>query len=362
MHYLIISSEFPPGPGGIGKHAFCMAKALINNGVNVSVVCNMDHVNEAEIELFLSDLPGGLSIHRVKRQGILTYTNRIKTILRFNKLYSFDKIIVTGQFSIWMGGVLKIISKRTEIIAFVHGTELFIGGVPKQELTKFGLRKADKVYAVSNYTAELTRQLVKKNISVLPNGLDIAEWGDDVVNSFDWKGYPNLLTVGSITTRKGQHNVISALPQLIKKYPHIHYHMVGLPVEKQRINELAKQLNIPDHISFYGRLNNAELKAAYRSADIYIMLSEESKGDIEGFGIAILEANIMGVPAIGSKGSGIEDAIKDGYNGCLVDSKDEVNIVAAVNEILSSDIEDWERNCKDWALQHDWDELVKVLM
>src|SRR6202008_4276013 len=110
---------------------------------------------------------------------------------------------------------------------------------------------------------------------------------------------------------KGQHNVTAALPGLIKKYPGIHYHIVGLKADEDAILKLAQELQVIDHITIHGKLNNDELKAAYKAADIFIMLSEQSaSGDVEGFGIAILEANIMGVPAIGSKNSGIEDAIQ----------------------------------------------------
>jgi len=82
MYYLIISSEFPPGPGGIGKHAWSMAKALIHNGVQVDVITNMDHADETTIASFLNSLPRGMSVYRVTRQGVQTYINRLQTIKR----------------------------------------------------------------------------------------------------------------------------------------------------------------------------------------------------------------------------------------------------------------------------------------
>ena len=42
---------------------------------------------------------------------------------------------------------------------------------------------------------------------------------------------PQLITVGNLTQRKGQHNMINALPELLKKYPDLHYHCVGIPTE-----------------------------------------------------------------------------------------------------------------------------------
>lgn len=361
MHYLIISSEFPPGPGGIGKHAWSMAKALVYNGVQVDVVTNMDHAEEAVIASFLNSLPQGMKVYRVKRQGVQTYINRLQTIKRLCRDNKYDKIIVTGQFSLWIGGWLKRSGKQ--VTGFVHGTELYIGGAIKRMLTRNALKSLDEVYAVSNYTAGLTGQIIHKKVKVLPNGLDLSEWNDQKIERLNWKGDPMLLTVGSVTMRKGQHNVVRALPALLKEFPNLHYHMIGLPKEADAIRQLAKELQVENYITIHGKAEEQTVKAAYKTADVLMMLSERAaNGDVEGFGIAVLEANINGKPAIGSKGTGIEDAIKNGYNGRLVDSKDPQAIVKAMKELLSADRASLAENCVSWARQHDWDQLAKQLI
>ena len=63
-------------------------------------------------------------------------------------------------------------------------------------------------------------------------------------------------------------------------------------------------------------------------ADISLYLSFSAsdkatdKGEGEGFGIALLEANALGIPTIGALGSGIEDAIADGVSGKLIENAD----------------------------------------
>ncbi len=361
MHYLIISSEFPPGPGGIGKHAWSMAKALVHNGVQVDVVSNMDHAEEAAIASFLNTLPQGMKVYRVKRQGVQTYINRLRAIERLCRDNKYDKIIVTGQFSLWIGGWLKRSGKQ--VTSFVHGTELYIGGAIKRMLTRNALKSLDEVYAVSNYTAGLTEQIIHKKVKVLPNGLDLSEWDYQGIGKLNWKGDPLLLTVGSVTTRKGQHNVVCALPALLKEFPNLHYHLVGLPKEADAIWQLAKDLQVENYITIHGQAEEQTVKAAYKKADVLMMLSEQAaNGDVEGFGIAVLEANINGKPAIGSKGTGIEDAIKDGYNGKLVDAKDPQAIVKAMKELRSADRELLAENCVNWARQYDWEQLAKQLV
>lgn len=360
-HYLIISSEFPPGPGGIGKHAHSMAKGLLYNGVQVSVVCNMDYASEDEINSFLNN-NRELNIHRIQRKGFSTYINRIRTIISLYKKYRFDKVILTGQFSLWMGLILKTLFKDVHTILIIHGSELNIGGSVKTALTKKSILNGDKVFAVSNYTRSLLKGKVdRQNIEVLLNGLNIDDWNVEP-EPFTWKGYPKLLTVGSVTQRKGQHNVINALQEIKKTYPDVHYHIIGKDADGT-LKNLVRQSGLENHVTFHGKLSDADLKRAYKTTDIFCMLSEnDSKGDVEGFGIAILEANINGIPAIGSKGTGIEDAIDNGRTGILNDAHKPAEIANAIDTILKMDKIALAEECKGWAKKHDWNQLAKVLI
>ena len=85
-----------------------------------------------------------------------------------------------------------------------------------------------------------------------------------------------------------------------------------------------------------------------------MMLSAVTRaGDVEGFGIAILEANLLGVPAVGARNCGIEDAIDHGVSGLLVDPKDAVAITAAVETIMRQR-ESFSRQALQWVAQHSW--------
>ena len=83
-----------------------------------------------------------------------------------------------------------------------------------------------------------------------------------------------------------------------------------------------------------------------------------ASGDVEGFGIAILEANALGLPAIGSKGSGIEDAIKHGFSGQLVDPFDPKQILDAIDKIYS-DYTAYSQNALDWSQGFQWEKVVE---
>ena len=89
------------------------------------------------------------------------------------------------------------------------------------------------------------------------------------------------------------------------------------------------------------------------------MLSENlPNGDIEGFGIAILEANYFGLPAIGSKGCGIDNAINSMETGILIDNHNPIDCRKAIVQIMN-DYQNFSYASKNWANAHDWDKTIK---
>ena len=99
-----------------------------------------------------------------------------------------------------------------------------------------------------------------------------------------------------------------------------------------------------------------------QQADVFVMLSETTKsGDAEGFGIAILEANAIGIPAIGSLGCGIEDAIDNGVSGKLINPKDPNEFADALEEILNN-YETYSQNAITWSQDFKWDKVIKLYL
>ena len=96
-----------------------------------------------------------------------------------------------------------------------------------------------------------------------------------------------------------------------------------------------------------------------KASDIFIMLSENTKtGDVEGFGIAILEANALGIPAIGAANCGIEDAISNFKSGILV-SYDSCDEFSKSIQTIMENYDDYSKNALSWAESHKWNYIIK---
>lgn len=317
------------------------------------LVCDRRSVTGEEEREFDDGLP--FRVVRIRRKKIIlfSYLDRIRKALALGK--EADIVLASGKFSLWVGAFLNLFFKKKSI-AVVHGSEILLPNSILRKLTALSLKRYDTVIAVSQYTKSLLGHLNLKNIHIIPNGfeMEIPE-----VCSVKEDPMPILITVGNVTQRKGQHNVIGALPVLLKKYPDLEYHMVGIPTDKSKLEKLALGLGVEKSVFFYGQVEEGTKQELLLKADVFVMLSEKTKtGDVEGFGIAILEANALGVPGIGARDCGIEDAIVDGVSGRLINNKDAEAFEGALEDILDN-YPTYSQEAKVWAEEFRWEKVIK---
>ncbi|RNC86895.1 MAG: glycosyltransferase family 1 protein [Winogradskyella sp.] len=354
-HIVLLTSEFPPLPGGIGNHALNLAEYLSESGYKVSVIADQRDTRskEAEFDNILKS-----NIYRVakKRFRSLMYLKRIWICYKLSK--KADVLVCSGKFPLWVGAFLKSLVKA-ETIAVIHGTEVNFSNPRLRTSVDNSLRRYYKVIAVSNYTKSLVDHLLLKNIRVIPNGFSISKGDSKLSEALVLSGSPKLLTVGNVTERKGQAEVIKHLPKVLEQYPNAHYHCIGFKTEADQCLALAKSLNVSKHITFHGHVSHSELVNFYSVSDISVMLSQTTKtGDVEGFGIALIEANYFGLPTIGSKGCGIEDAISDGKSGLLINASHTTEFINAMDRILDNR-DEFEAESKLWAERHQWKNIIQ---
>jgi len=357
---LFISTEFPPGPGGIGNHAWNLAKNL-NTQVDVDVLTVSDYADKIECKSF--DKIEKFKITRFKRISFSSFTyiyRIIKLILTINQ-NNYSHCILSGFFSLIVTPIICIINKDIIKVGVLHGSELIQKTIIPQIILNNALKKLDVIISVSNFTNQLIPIEISQNQKriIIPNGVDknLLTLKSDRINPIKLEGYPCLLTVGSITNRKGQINLIKAIPEIIIKYPNAHYHCVGLPIEKEElILEMNKQ-KVKKYVTLHGAIAYDQLSNIYKQADILVMLSgNKNESCVEGFGIAILEANLFGVPALGSKNTGIEDAIVHNKTGLLTDPYSIEEILNGINLLLQKRVE-FSTNAYKWALEHSWSNI-----
>lgn len=347
MRIVVVSSELPPGPGGIGNHAHGLANKLASRAHEIVVYAPIrSGFQKLSAEKTLYEFHGyPLSWKPLRRLCFMFWSIR-------SMKPEVDWLIFTGLSSQIIGFLLSLVVGG-KYMSILHGHEILMAsGFRRRVLTKFIL-KVESVVAVSNYAASLLKMKgIQRPIHVIPNGINTE---GALLNKAKPGSSLRLITVGSITPRKGQLNVVQCLPDLCEKFGHVEYHMVGMLNEASAVESSARRLGVTACLFIHGVVGDEERDRLVRDADIFIMLSErQPNGDVEGFGIAILEANSLGLPAIGSKGTGIEDAINNGFSGFLVDPHNSTEITERILDILDN-YSTMSANAISWAKDHDWD-------
>lgn len=147
-----------------------------------------------------------------------------------------------------------------------------------------------------------------------------------------------VLTVGEIKDRKGQLDTFRAILDLRKARPKLVYVMLGNdgdPLYIEAIKQAAAEAHAQDAYRIVTDASSDMLLAAwFAMADIFVLASNNEGDHFEGFGLVFLEAGQFGVPGIGTKNCGIEDAIVDGVTGMLVPQRDSRAIEVAIETVM----------------------------
>lgn len=358
---LLIVSEFPPGPGGIGNHAYNLAKYLNLNGCDVTVLTISDFAEEKEQKNF--DSSQKFEIFRFKRYDsrLKTTAGRLKSISQYLNKEKYSHVIFSGRYPLMTSVFLNKHHKHSKFISIVHGGDVNSDNAIEKYLIKKALQKSDLIIPVSNYSGSfIGKGISKEKIKVIPNGFDLDNIDHLKVSEKSLvNGSLNLITVGTVWPRKGHHNVLNAFPEIISLFPETKYNIAGRLADLSKIEKLIESDRFKDHLNLLGPVSNKEKIELLNGSQIFILLSEsQSSGDFEGFGIAVLEANYFGLPAIGSFKSGLEDSIKNGYSGVLVDPKNKGEILEALKTI-AADYGKFSEGAKEWAAQHHWSNIIK---
>jgi glycosyltransferase involved in cell wall biosynthesis len=105
-----------------------------------------------------------------------------------------------------------------------------------------------------------------------------------------------LLSVRRLVPRMGLHNLISAMPRVLRELPTSLLLIGGKGPEKGALEGLAHSLKLEEHVRFLDFIPESELPKFYQAADAFVLPSTE----LEGFGLVTLEALASGLPVIGT--------------------------------------------------------------
>lgn len=196
-----------------------------------------------------------------------------------------------------------------------------------------------RIAAVSDKTREdLIRyeKIRREKIITVPNGIDGRLFETRIDPGVKKKElgisgrYP-ILGIGARLVRiKGIEYLLGAVSRLRKRYPRILLVIAGTGPWEETLRSTAGELGVEDHVVFIGaRMDMPELLNMF---DLYVLPSLS-----EGMPLALLEAMAAGCPIVATNVGGIPNIITDGYNGMLIEPKDEEALAKAIIDMMGDD-------------------------
>jgi glycosyltransferase involved in cell wall biosynthesis len=248
-------------------------------------------------------------------------------------------LLIIGHVSLApIGHMLKLLKPSLRYAVITHGIEAWN---VKRSLERKALDKADFILSVSRFTRDkLVEQGFRRaKILLLPNAVDehlFSPQGrpERLLRKYRLDaGQPIVLTVGRLDPSekyKGYDVALKALGRVVRVHPRAQLMLVGTGGDRPRLETLARDLGLLEHVIFAGQVPDEELPDYYNLCHVFAMPSKK-----EGFGIVFLEALACGKPVIAGNRDGSRDALLDGRLGILVDPDDDAAVAAAILDVLN---------------------------
>lgn len=204
-------------------------------------------------------------------------------------------------------------------------------------------RSADAVVANSDFACKLLSRIgvASKKIHKINPGVDVARFmpaarNQELSRRYNLEGKLVILTVGRLVPRKGHQAALRAFAQVSEEFSNAHYLIAGTGPEEARLKQFVSENGLGGRVTFAGFVPGYKLPEFYNLCDFMLLANrEETNGDVEGFGMVFLEANAAGKAVIGGRNGGAVEAVQDGVTGLLVNPDNELELVAALRQLLS---------------------------
>lgn len=217
------------------------------------------------------------------------------------------------------------------------------------------LQRSARVLPISRYTRRrMEEEGVAAAFTVIPLGVDPNRFKPS-----DSERRREVLFVGNFKTRKGFDFLLDAVAVARTRVPDLRVRVVGAldfkaPDSVAALDRIRRE-DLP--VDFAGGLDDAQLAAAYARARLNALPSRSDRFFFEGFGLVHLEANACGTLTVGTRESGNEDAVGEGF-GSLVEYGDvpalagvivDAMLVEPYPRLPAERLRTWDHVARDYA-------------
>ena len=337
MRLLFVSHSFPPADA-----------PLSNVGGMQRVATELHSALEARDDVWMRTVALRSSWKWLHIKAVPFLVSLAARLGRDAAAHRADAILFTSMTTalplLIVGPALK--KKGIQLAAIVHGLDVTDPNPMYQMAVRRLCGMLDAVMPVSRATGEelVARGLPRERVHVVPNAVDLDRFeGVAASRSEPTRVHiagalplPDdaflLVTVGRQVRRKGFvwfiENVMPKLPERVI------FWLAGDGPERENIEAAIERAGLQQRVRCLGKISEEELVELYRRGKLFVMPNIVVPGDMEGFGIVMLEAGACGLPTLSADLEGIRDVIDDGVNGWFAPTEDAEAFAARIKSLL----------------------------
>ncbi len=245
--------------------------------------------------------------------------------------YDFDIIHAHDWMTYQAGVELKKITGKP-LVVHLHASQYDRAGPEARgwiyDIEQHGMREADLVIPVSNYTGGIVRD----HYGIDGRKVHTVHNGAEAVDSFkSQKKFPEkmVLFLGRLTAQKGPEFFLEIASKVLASNPDVRFVMAGTGEQMRHLIEAGAFKGLGGRFHFTGFLNKEKVNKLLSMTDVYCMPSVS-----EPFGLSALEAAQFGIPAVISKQSGVAEILQGALKADFWDTE---LMAQHINDLLTDD-------------------------
>jgi glycosyltransferase involved in cell wall biosynthesis len=228
------------------------------------------------------------------------------------------------------------ISSYTPVYRAAYGRQRSLAEYISDWLELRQVIDADAAFSPSQFSIALFEQLEAYTPDLIRTPVDIIKIElDESLYEQELSGIRYLLYFGSLSKTKGVDLFGDAIPAIIRSHPDTHFVFVG------RDDGMSDGSKIMDFILGKNRDHATQIHyiPAMPKAQLYTIIAHAvavllpSRAD--NYPNACLEAQMLGIPVIGTRNSSLDEMIEDGRTGFLIENGSSKDLGDAVIKLMA---------------------------
>jgi glycosyltransferase involved in cell wall biosynthesis len=139
------------------------------------------------------------------------------------------------------------------------------------------------------------------------------------------------VTIARIVEKKGLPDILEALALLAAEGFPFRYVLIGSGDDTEAIRARVRELGLEEHVEMAGTMAHEQVLERFQHADCFVLGCRIARsGDRDGIPNVVAESMALGVPVIGTRGSGIPELVEHVETGLLVDATRPEELAAAL--------------------------------